>query len=94
LSINQMEFPMKLSKTSGTVLAATAAALLFAGVVNTSRPAEAGAKTVHCLGVNSCKGTSACKTGSSACKGQNACKGQGFLELTKADCKAKGGKIG
>jgi hypothetical protein len=84
---------MKMSKTSGAVFAAAAATLLIAGVVGAPRTAEAAAK-VQCLGVNSCKGTSACKSGDHACKGQNSCKGQGFLELSKAQCKAKGGKIG
>lgn len=48
---------------------------------------------VHCMGVNSCKGTGACKTASNACAGQNGCKGHGMMELTEADCTAKGGTV-
>ncbi|MGH1349208.1 MAG: BufA2 family periplasmic bufferin-type metallophore [Methyloligellaceae bacterium] len=83
---------MKLSKTSGTAIAAAAAALILSGASVGVTSAQAGdGKKVHCYGVNSCKGTSACKTASSACKGQNGCKGKGFLSLTAEECKAKGG---
>lgn len=81
---------MKLSKTSGLTLAATAAAMLIGGAV-VAPTASVAADTGKCFGVNSCKGTSACKTANSACKGQNACKGKGWLEMTKADCEAKSG---
>ncbi len=82
---------MKLSKTSGAAIAATAAALLLTGAVGVTS-AQAGKEgKVHCYGVNSCKGTSACKTASNACKGQNACKGKGFISLSEKECKAKGG---
>lgn len=82
---------MKLSKTSGAVLAATAAAFIVSGTV-LSTTVKAADATVHCFGVNSCKGQSACKSGDHACKGQNSCKGQGFVDLSAADCTAKGGK--
>lgn len=77
-----------MSKKTGVVIAATAAAM-FAGAILSS---GAQAANVKCAGVNSCKGTSACKTATSSCKGLNSCKGQGFLELSAADCKAQGGK--
>lgn len=81
---------MRFSAKSGLAIAATAAAMLMNGALTI--PASAGeADKVHCFGVNSCKGTGACKTASNACKGQNACKGHGFVELTAAECKEKGG---
>ena len=83
---------MKLTKTSGSVLAATAAAFILSGPVTTIT-AKAAGTTVHCFGVNSCKGQSACKSGNHGCKGQNSCKGQGYVDLSKADCAAKKGKI-
>lgn len=58
-------------------------------------PAAAGEQTakVHCLGVNECKGKGACKTETNACGGQNGCGGKGMVEMTEADCKAKGGTV-
>ena len=82
---------MKLTKTSGTVLAATAAMMLLGGVVSVSTVSAEEAK-VHCMGSNACKGQSACKTTASSCKGLNACKGQGFTDLTAVECEAAGGK--
>ena len=83
---------MKISRRSGVVLAAAAAALFATGVVTYTSSAHAGG--VHCGGINSCKGQTACKTASNACKGQNSCKGQGYLETASADeCTAKGGKV-
>lgn len=84
---------MKLSKTSGTVLAATAAAMLLGGIVTIAPVKADDAKAGMCVGANACKGQSACKTASSSCKGLNSCKGQGFLELTKAECDKVGGKF-
>ena len=83
---------MMVSRKSGVVLAAAAAALFAAGTVATvSSPAQA---EVKCTGANACKGTSACKTASSACKGQNACKGQGWVEAKdEATCSPKGRKV-
>jgi len=48
---------------------------------------------IFCGGVNACSGKSACETKKNACAGKNACKGQGILEMTAADCKAKGGTV-
>lgn len=82
---------MKLSKTSGTVLAASAALMLLGGAVGTTVVSADEAK-VHCVGGNACKGQSACKTANTSCKGLNECKGQGFIDLTAAECEAAGGK--
>lgn len=86
---------MKLTKTSGAAIAATAAAFIMSGAVSNIAQAEAPAEgtKVPCYGVNACKGTSACKTSANACKGQNACKGTGFIKTTKHECKAKGGSL-
>jgi hypothetical protein len=82
---------MKLAKSSGAVLAASAALMLLSGAVTTATVSADEAK-VHCMGANACKGQSACKTASSSCKGLNNCKGQGFTDLTAAECEATGGK--
>lgn len=54
---------------------------------------ENPAKLVNCLGINECKAKSLCHTEKHSCAGQNACKGQGWIDVTAADCTAKGGKI-
>lgn len=77
-------------KLTGLMLA-TAAAGLFAIVAPVAHAAKHEGK-VMCEGVNACKGQSACKTAANACKGQNACKGKGAMEMSMADCTAKGGK--
>lgn len=82
---------MKHFGKSGAVLAAAALSFAMAGLA--PAPAQADGAKVHCLGVNSCKGQSECKTGNSSCKGLNSCKGHGFLTMTKAKCKAAGGKV-
>lgn len=51
------------------------------------------AAKIFCGGVNDCASKSACKTAKHACAGKNSCKGQGIIELTEADCKAKGGTV-
>jgi len=76
---------------NGAMIALGAAALILAGCAANGSTKSASAAMVHCAGVNSCKGSSDCKTAENACKGQNACKGHGFLAMTAADCKAKGG---
>jgi hypothetical protein len=90
-------------KLSSLALASAAATLLLGGCYSagggtTAKPAVKMQKTsmakVECSGVNSCKGTSSCQTASSACKGQNSCKGKGWIPETKANCLAKGGKVG
>lgn len=85
---------MKLNVTSGSVLAATAAALILGGLVTAVPTAKADdMKLGHCVGANSCKGLSSCKSASNSCKGLNSCKGQGFVELTADQCKQVGGKF-
>lgn len=87
---------MKLTKTSGAVLAASAALLVMGGA-HLSGPALADAHgadgKVKCAGINGCKGTGSCKTAGNECKGQNKCKGHGWVEATKAECAEKGGKV-
>jgi predicted small lipoprotein YifL len=57
--------------------------------------AEAAAdpnKKQRCYGVNECAGQTACDvTGKWDCGGNNDCCGKGWLQLTKAECDAKGG---
>ena len=80
---------MSMKKSSGVVIAVTAAALF--GAVSVAQAADA---QVKCTGINACKGQSACKTASSACKGMNACKGKGWSESAdKATCEKSGGKV-
>lgn len=76
-------------KISGIVLAAAAAGMFATMPVAHAAKHEG---KVMCEGVNACKGKGACKTAANACKGQNACKGKGAMEMTMADCTAKGGK--
>lgn len=80
-------------KTSGVLLAATAAALF--SMANVANAAENTTATdqVKCSGVNACKGMSECATAESSCKGHNSCKGHGWLHMTKTDCDAKGGTV-
>jgi hypothetical protein len=82
---------MTAKKLTGFALA-TAAASLFATAGMTPAIAAKHEGKVHCTGVNACKGKSDCATASNACKGQNACKGKGWVAMSAADCKAKGGK--
>ncbi len=83
---------MKIDITSGSAIAAAAAALLIAGTA-LSAPIQLSADDAkgHCMGANACKGKGACKTATNACAGQNACKGKGFTEATKAECDAAKG---
>lgn len=78
---------------SGLSIAATAALVAVAGASIATPAFAAGAKTVHCYGINSCKGQSDCKTAKNDCKGQNECKGQGFKALTAKACAAQGGSL-
>ncbi|MFM9835023.1 MAG: hypothetical protein ACKVOA_02860 [Methylophilaceae bacterium] len=40
---------------------------------------------------NACKGQGSCKVAANSCKGQNSCAGQGHVNLSAAECDAKGG---
>jgi len=81
---------MHATKTAGAALALAAAGLFAAAPVAV---AGSDTATVHCYGVNACKGQNDCKTAQNACKGHGSCKGQGFLNMTKDECDAKGGKV-
>lgn len=88
------------SKLTGISMAAAAATLLLAGCStgDTAASAEQASSDatmakVKCSGINSCKGSSSCATATSSCKGQNSCKGKGWIEASKSDCDAKGGKV-
>ncbi len=72
---------MTLTRTSGVVLAATAAAMIVSGLAVYAPAASAAGASVRCFGVNSCKGPN------------NSCKGHGIVDLPRAACLAKGGKI-
>jgi hypothetical protein len=78
-------------KLSGAAIALAAAGMFLSGTTATVSAADEA--QIHCVGVNACKGQTECKTAKNDCKGQNACKGKGFLPMTSAECKAKGGKI-
>jgi hypothetical protein len=77
----------------GVMIAAAAATLLLAGGVQARMDEKGGDDKVQCLGVNACKGQGSCATGKSSCAGMNACKGKGMVEMSAADCKAKGGTV-
>jgi hypothetical protein len=84
---------MKLSKTSGAVLAATAAAMILGGLASVPSARAADGKLGHCVGVNACKGHSSCKSSANSCAGLNSCKGQGYVGLTAEQCKQLDGKF-
>lgn len=55
---------------------------------------KATGDNVHCLGIHECKGKSACHVvGSHSCAGQNDCKGKGWIDVPRAECSARGGKV-
>ena len=73
---------------------ASAAAGVFYGLyksVDAIKP-QGEVSDIACWGINSCKGTTACSTALNACAGQNTCKGRGYLNVSAAECKAKGGR--
>lgn len=78
-------------KTTGILLAATAAALF--STVNVANAAQQASDKVKCSGINACKGMSECATAASSCKGHNSCKGTGWLYTSMTDCDAKGGTV-
>jgi uncharacterized membrane protein len=78
----------------GAAVASALGSLLVSGVAYAGeKQGKTAEKTVKCLGVNDCKGKGSCKSAKNDCKGENACKGQSFTELTKKECRAKGGKV-
>ena len=82
---------MIMNKSTSRILLGAAIVGMMSGAVVVSTPAQAD--TVKCYGVNECKGKTACHTSLNECKGQNACKGKGYLEMTKKECKKKGGSL-
>jgi uncharacterized membrane protein len=83
---------MTSKKTTGVVLATAAAALFGMSNIVAAADMETSAAQMKCSGVNACKGMSECASASNACKGQNSCKAHGWMNMSKADCDAKGGK--
>jgi uncharacterized membrane protein len=82
------------SRTTNKVLMAAVAGLLTVGAASVASTAHAAdGDKVKCYGINSCKGSGGCAGAGHGCAGKNACKGQGFVETTKDDCTAKGGKL-
>lgn len=79
-----------LKKKSAIMLAVGAASLITGTVVTTASAKE---DLGECHGVNTCRGQSACETATTDCAGQNACKGKGWINISKKDCDAKGGKF-
>lgn len=86
-------------KATANTLAILVGTIIVAGCTkkNEATPTPPASATtaakIFCGGVNDCAGKSACKTAKHACAGKNSCKGQGIVELTEADCKAKGGTV-
>ena len=83
-----------MKKAKGVLVASAAASLILGGAV-LARAAEqkTGGDMVHCAGINACKGQGECSGAGHGCAGKNACKGQGWVELSKAECAQKGGKV-
>jgi hypothetical protein len=85
-----MKMPVK-----GALVAAAVAGLFSARVAlaDQHEGAKSEAKKVHCEGVNECKGHGECGGATHDCGGKNACKGKGWISLSEAECKAKGGTV-
>jgi len=79
--------------SKGILIAAAAATLLASGAVRARAEEKAGGDNVKCVGINDCKGHGACAGAGNSCAGKNDCKGKGMLEVPKAECQKKGGKI-
>ena len=79
--------------SKGILIAAAAATLLASGAVRARAEEKAGGDNVKCVGINECKGHGACAGAGNSCAGKNDCKGKGMLEVPKAECQKKGGKI-
>ena len=78
----------------GILIAAAAATLLASGAIKARAEDKAAGDNVKCVGINECKGKGGCAhAGGNSCAGQNSCKGKGMLEVPKAECDKKGGKI-
>jgi hypothetical protein len=76
----------------GAVIAASVAGMFAMGASGVASAKEGG-DDVMCSGINGCKGQGSCHGGGHSCAGMNGCKGQGNMKVSKAECKAKGGKV-
>jgi hypothetical protein len=83
------------NRMKGAVIATAVAGLFLAkgGLASEHEGEGKTAAKVKCQGVNECKGKGACHSADHACGGQNECKGKGWIEMSEADCKAKGGTV-
>jgi len=79
--------------SKGILIAAAAATLLASGAVRARAEEKAGGDNVKCVGINDCKGHGSCAGAGNSCAGKNDCKGKGVVEVPKAECQKKGGKI-
>ena len=78
----------------GMMIAAAVAALLASGSIRAAETSDAKATAgIHCWGINNCKGLGNCNSNSNTCKGMNTCKGKGWLEVSRAECKEKHGRV-
>ena len=83
------------------LVSAAIGGLLFAASCTSNKTtptkvtAEGDAQVVkgECHNMNACKGQGACGGADSSCAGTNECKGKGWLSLTEAECKDKGGEF-
>ena len=90
-----------MKNVKGTMIASAVASLFAFGAyaadakADSKAPAKdskAAAANVKCTGVNECKGKGACGVaGKHECAGENECKGKGWVQLSKDECKQKGG---
>lgn len=49
---------------------------------------------VHCLGIHDCRRWSACRAlGSHGCAEQNDCKAKGWIDVSRAECSTRGGRV-
>jgi hypothetical protein len=84
---------MTIRSIQGAILAGAVAGLFTAGSAFAADPAPKGDDTIHCSGINACNGKGSCAGADNSCKGKNTCKGKGWVDTSKKDCKAKGGKV-
>ena len=81
--------------SKGMLIAGAVATLFLSGAVAAQAEDKAGGDMIHCAGVNACKGQGSCAggTGGNSCAGMNSCKGKGVVDMSAADCTAKGGTV-
>ena len=81
------------TSTKGVLVAAAVAGLFSANIAIAAEGGAQEATKVHCEGVNACKGQGACAGAGHECAGKNECKGKGWIDMSAADCTAKGGTV-